>query len=57
MDLWGLPETEPITEEHTWVGPSPLPHTYVAHVQFGLREGSPATGVEAYPDSVACLLP
>ena len=26
LDLWGLPETEPLTKEQAWAGPRPPAH-------------------------------
>jgi hypothetical protein len=53
LDPWGS-ESEPPTNEHTWVGPRP-PCSYVADVQLGLHvvlnnwnRGYPETGADMW---------
>ena len=45
LTLWELPETEPLTKEHTWTGPRSPP--YVVEVQLGRHAGPPTTGARA----------
>lgn len=50
LNLWGLPETEPLTKGMGWA----WAHTYEAEVQLDLYVGL-TTGVRPYSNSVACL--
>lgn len=49
LNLWKAPR-DWITDQR--VRPPPLPHAYVADVNFGIHVLPPSTGVEAIPESV-----